>query len=349
MDFKKIASLAAIVTVMGVAFTFLRSPRSTTPVLRVYTWSNYLPEEVLKKFTDRTGIKVELSYLSSNEEMFAKLRAGAAGFDVIQPSDYMMRQMIRLKMLRPLDKDKLPNLIHLDPAYRTVSYDPGQVYSVPFTWGTTGIAVNTDKVKVPEGKVSWKLLLESPDPKHTSLLDDMREVFGAVLTTQGDSINTKDPKALNLARAKISTLKNSILMFNSEPKALLLKGELNIAHIFSCDGAQASAANPKIKYFIPVEGGTLWTDNFAIPTTAQHVNEAHQFIDFILDPQVTVEIVSDKKLATPNLSARRLLNDLEQKDRSVYPDPQDLIRMKFLEDLGETLEVVSRMWTELKS
>lgn len=349
MGLKKVAPFAAIAAVIVIGFGLMRSQKPKTPVLRVYTWSNYLPDEVLKKFTDKTGIKVELSYLSSNEEMFAKLRAGASGFDVIQPSDYMMRQLIRLNMLRPLDKAALPNLEHLDPAYRNPDYDPGQRFSVPFSWGTTGIAVNTQKVKVPEGGVSWKFLLNSPDPKHTSVLDDMREVFGAVLRNSGESINTKDVAALEKARGKIVALKNSILMFNSEPKALLLKGEINVAHIFSCDAAQATAANPNIKYFIPEEGGTLWTDNFAIPSTAVHVAEAHQFINFILDPAIAAEIVSDKKLATPNLSARKLLNDLDKNDRSVYPDPKDLLRMKFLEDLGDTLPVVSRMWTEVKS
>ena len=349
MGLKKIAPFIAIAAVIVLGFNLLRSQKPKVPVLRVYTWSNYLPDEVLKKFTEKTGIKVELSYLSSNEEMFAKLRAGASGFDVIQPSDYMMRQLIRLNMLRPLEKEALPNLVHLDPAYQDPSYDPGQRFSVPFTWGTTGIAVNTEKVKVPEGKLSWKFLLNSPDPKHTSVLDDMREVFGAVLSNSGESINTKDVATLEKARGKIIALKNNILMFNSEPKALLLKGELNVAHIFSCDAAQATAANPKIKYYIPEEGGTLWTDNFAIPSTAQHVAEAHQFINFILDPVVAAEIVSDKKLATPNLSARKLLNDLDKNDPSVYPDPKDLMRMKFLDDLGDTLPVVSRMWTEVKS
>ncbi len=347
---RKFGVVLAFVVIFGGVFTLLRSgKKSSTPTLRVYTWSNYFSDDILKKFTERTGVKVELSYLSSNEEMFAKLRAGATGFDVIQPSDYMMRQLIRLQMLQALDKSQLPNISQLEATYQNPPYDPGGKFSVPFTYGTTGIAVNTEKVKVPAGGVGWNLLLKSPDPSHTSILDDMREVFGAVLKADGHSLNTTDVKALEKARVQIAQLKNNILMFNSEPKALLLKGELNVAHIFSCDAAQAMAMNPKIKYFIPKEGGAMWTDNFAIPVKAAHPKEAHQFINFVLDPEIALEIVREKKLATPNLAAKEKLSPEERGDKTVYPDPKDLMKMQYLEDIGDSLQTVSRMWTELKS
>ncbi len=347
---RKFGVLLAFVVLFGGVFTLLRSGTGNSkPTLRVYAWSTYFSDEILKKFTERTGVRVELSFLSSNEEMFAKLRAGATGFDVIQPSDYMVRQLVQLKMLQALDKSQLPNITQLDAAYQNPPYDPGGKYSVPFTFGTTGIAVNTDKVKIPAGGVDWSMLLKSPDPKHTSVLDDMREVFGAVLKSQGNSINTTALAELEKARQQIGLLKNSILMFNSEPKGLLLKGEINIAHIFSCDAAQAIASNPKIKYFIPKEGGTLWTDNFAIPATAVHAKEAHQFINFILEPEIALAIVRDKKLATPNIAAKEKLSPEERGDRTVYPDPKQLMKMHYLEDIGDQLQVVSRMWTELKS
>jgi len=347
---RKFGVLFAFVAIFGGVFMMLRSGNNAgKPTLRLYVWSTYFSEDVIKKFTARTGVKVELSYLSSNEEMFAKLRAGATGFDIIQPSDYMIRQLNNLKMLRELDKSQLPNLSQLEPAYQNPPYDPGGRFSVPFTFGTTGIAINTDKVKIPAGGVDWSMLTKSPDPKHTSVLDDMREVFGAVLKSQGNSLNATDLASLEKARSQIGLLKNSILMFNSEPKALLLKGEINIAHIFSCDAAQTIAANPKIKYYIPKEGGTLWTDNFAIPATAVHVKEAHQFINFVLEPDIALEIVREKKLATPNIAAREKLTPEERGDRTVYPDAKELQKMQYLEDIGDSLQTVSRMWTELKS
>ncbi|NDC24466.1 MAG: spermidine/putrescine ABC transporter substrate-binding protein, partial [Proteobacteria bacterium] len=238
---------------------FLRGKVAHTNTLRICTWSNYFPEESLRDFTDKTGIRVELTYISSNEELFAKLKAGATGFDIIQPSDYISSRLIALSMLAPIDPRLLPNLHHLDPYYFSLPYDPGLKYTVPFTFGTTGIAVNTSKVSVPEGQLSWSFLLDSPDAGHTSLLDDMREVFSAVLFFKGLSPNSRDLASLQNVKSDISKVRDRVLMFTSEPKPLLLKQELTVAHIFSVDAIQAHRENPDIKFFIPKEGGIIWT------------------------------------------------------------------------------------------
>jgi spermidine/putrescine transport system substrate-binding protein len=261
----------------------------------------------------------------------------------------MVRQMARLNMLAPMNHARLPHLSDLDPYYTNLSYDPGLLHSVPFTWGTTGLAVNTAKVKVPGDGVSWKLLYESPDPRHTSLLDDMREVFGGIFKMRGLPLNTADPKAIALAKAEISGVKSKILMFTSEPKPLLLREELTVAHVFSTDAIQANAENPQIKYFIPKEGGTVWTDNFAIPVSAKHIEEAHVFIDYFLTPENVMSILLENHLATPNRSARLKLPPAVSSDPNIYPPPEVMKRMEFLEDIGESLQLMSRGWTELKT
>jgi len=346
---QRIILLASVLAlVLGGVFYF--KPSKTERPLRLCTWSNYYPETMLQDFTEKTGIRLELSYISSNEELLAKFKAGATDFDLIQPSDYMVRQMKHLNMLAPIDHAQLTNLSHLDPFYLELAYDPGLKYSVPFTWGTTGIAVNTAKVKLPEGQSpTWKLLLESPDARHTSLLDDMREVFGAVLMWRGESINSQDPKQLERAKGDIAGVKNRILMFSSEPRPLLLKGELNIAHVYSVDGLQAGQENRDIKYFIPSEGATLWTDNFAIPKNSARVSEAHQFINYFLDPVSAVKIATENYLATPNKTARAQLPAEHTENPSFYPPPEVMKRLHFLEDLGDTTIKINRMWTELKS
>ena len=188
MGTQRIVSLfLALVCIIG-GIIFLRSKVSQTNTLRVCTWSNYFPDKSLEEFTAKTGIRVELTYISSNEELFAKLKAGATGFDIIQPSDYITRRLIALSMLAPLEPRLLTNLHHIDPYFFKLSYDPNLKYSVPFTFGTTGIAVNTSKVPVDTQDISWSFLFDSKDPKHTSLLDDMREVFAAVLFLKGISI-----------------------------------------------------------------------------------------------------------------------------------------------------------------
>lgn len=317
--------------------------------LRVCTWSNYFPETYLKEFTRKTGIKVELSYISSNEELFAKLRAGATGFDIIQPSDYMVGQMVRLGMLAPLHPEQLPNLSHIDDYYRTLPYDPGLKYTVPFTRGSTGIAVNTEHVEIPAGGVGWDILFHSPDPKRTSLLDDMREVFSGVLMQSGEPVNTTDEAVLLTAKAKIAEIKNRIALFSSEPLPLLQRGDVTVAHVFSTHGVLAARSNPKIRYFIPKEGGVVWTDNFAIPKSAERVKEAHLFIDYFLQPDNNLALVKENHLATPNKTARLRLDPLERDDPTLYPPPETLQRMHFLHDLGPGMGVISRMWTDLKS
>jgi spermidine/putrescine-binding protein len=354
----RIIVLAIVLVFVGAGIFFLRSGRnsgglsggtSDSVTLRVCTWSNYYPENILQDFSKKTGIKVELSYISSNEELFAKMKAGASGFDIIHPSDYMVRQMAALGMLTPLTHEKLTHLNHLDEYYKSLPYDPGLKHSVPFTWGTTGIAINTAKVKLPENGVTWKMLLDSPDGKHTSILDDMREVFSAVLLSQGQSPNTRDEKPLEQAREKVAQVKDKVLMFSSEPKPLLLRGEINIAHIYSSDAVQAAIENPNIKYFIPKEGGIIWTDNFAIPKSSERTAEAHAFINYFLDPENASLLIQQNHLATPNKTAKlRLLPDVAN-NPNLYPPQSVLSKMVFLEDLGAAMAILNRMWTELKS
>jgi spermidine/putrescine transport system substrate-binding protein len=349
MGTQRIVSLfLALVCVIG-GIIFLRSKVSQTNTLRVCTWSNYFPEKSLEEFTAKTGIRVELTYISSNEELFAKLKAGATGFDIIQPSDYITRRLIALSMLAPLEPRLLTNLHHIDPYFFKLSYDPNLKYSVPFTFGTTGIAVNTSKVPVDTQAISWSFLFDSKDPKHTSLLDDMREVFAAVLFLKGISPNTRDLASLEDSKGTISQAKNRVLMFTSEPKALLLKGELSISHMYSVDAIQAARVNPHIKFFIPREGGIIWTDNFAIPASSTRIEEAHQFINFFLEPEQNLKIVEENWLATPNKTAKAMLPESVQKNPQLYPPAEVVKTLSFLEELGDTLPRISRMWTELKS
>jgi spermidine/putrescine-binding protein len=343
-----VSAIVAVLVLVG-AFFFYHSSAPKQNLLRVCTWSNYYPDSVLQDFTASTGIKLEISYISSNEELFAKFKAGVTGFDVIQPSDYMVRQMSRLNMLLPLDHSLLTNISNLDPFYSTLPYDPGLKFSVPFTWGTTGIAINTAKVKVPPEGVSWKMLFESPDFHHTSLLDDMREAMGAALKYRGISLNTEDLQAWEKAKSDVAEIKSKILMFSGEPKALLLNEEINIAHIYSTDGVSAQAENANIKYFIPTEGASLWTDNFAIPATSKHAKEAHLFIDFFLRPENALKVSRQNHLATPNAEARKKLPASEVSNVNQYPGPDIMKKLETIHDLPDQLPTLNRMWTELKS
>ena len=342
--------LIAVIMIGTAGFWLARkSDDSTTPVLRICAWSNYLPQEVLNEFQKQTGIRVELSFISSNEELFAKLKAGATGFDIIQPSDYMSRQMIRLGMLHEIDHLQLKNFGNLMADVRSPSWDPGLKFTVPFSWGTTGLVINTSKVALPPGEIpGWGMLFESPDPKHTSLLDDMREVFSAMLIWKGSTPNERNPQKLEDALAGLHNVRKNILMFTSEPRQYLARSELNISHAYSMDALQASEVKPEFKYFIPREGAVRWADNFAIPNSAKHIAEAYRFLDFILDAKVASDLALKGHFSTPNQSAWELLPDAEKNNPALYPDQATMARLYYLEDLGDSLVIMNRMWAELK-
>ena len=346
---KKIFTGIVICLLVFGAILYLRGGTSSSKTVRLIAWSGYFSDNILAEFTKKTGIKVELSYISSNEELFSKLKAGAGGYDLIMPSDYMVEQMSKLNMLKPLNNELLPHRVHLEDYYLHLPYDPGLKYTVPFVRGTTGIAINTERVKVPEEGVTWDFLFNSSDPTHTSFLDDMREVFAAALFKAGKSPNSKDESTLQEARQLIAQTKTRIALFSSEPLPLLLRGDITIAHAFSTHGIQAGLTNPKIKYFLPKEGNTVWTDNFAIPVNTAHTQEAHQFIDYFLDPTNALAVVNDNHLATPNRNAWMMLPAGVQKDETLYPNSLSLSKMLFLSGIDEGLAVMNRLWTEIKS
>lgn len=341
--------VVALVVLVGAGLYWSGAKKGSVPTLHFCTWSNYYPDSFIEEFTKATGIPVELSYISSNEELFAKMKAGATGFDLIQPSDYLVAQLSKLEMLQPLDFGQLSNASHIDPFFTKLPYDPQMKFSVPFTWGTTGIAVNTEKVKLPEGEIGWDLLFNSPDPKHTSLLDDMREVFSGVLMWHGKGINETDPKLLEKTKRELAQIKSKVLLFSSEPRALLERGDVNIAHIFSFDGVGAAKANPKFRFLIPKEGATIYTDNFSIPKDSKNVAAAHRFINFFLDPSVGGRMALENGLATPNKTVRAALPPSVTGDPAVYPPDAVMRRLFFMDDIGESLTLISRLWTELKS
>ena len=345
---KTVALLAFVALIIG-GVLYLKTHSTSLPVVRVVTWSGYFPDQIINEFTRKTGVRVELSYISSNEELFSKLKAGATGYDIIQPSDYMVEQMTKLDMLHPLDKNLLPHYGHLDPYYLNLPYDPGLKFTLPFVRGTTGVVVNTEKVKVPPQGIDWDFVLNSTDPTHTSLLDDMREVFAAALFKMGKSPNTTDMATLESASLVIRKAKGQIALFSSEPLPLLLRGDVTIAHAFSTHGIQAAVSNPKFKYLLPKSGNTVWTDNFAIPRTSPNIKTAHAFLDYFLDPDNAKAIVDENHLATPNKTARLKLSPLVQKDELLYPIESVLNRMVFLKSIDDGLLIMNRLWTDMKS
>jgi len=312
-------------------------------------WSNFVSQEALDEFKVRTGITVNLTHYSSNEELLAKLQAGATGFDVAVPSDYMVYAMVQLGLLEKIDAVKTPNRAALDPQYLGKSFDPGNAHSLPFDWGTTGIAVNRDRYK---GELkSWKQLFETPElAGKFTMLDDAREVLGAALKSQGKSLNTTAQADIDAAKSVIRKVKSRIKSFTSEPLVGLREGEIAVAQAYSSDALQARRdTGGKIDYIIPEEGATLWIDCLVIPKGAPHLEEAHALTNYLLDAKTDLERV--KKILVG--SAHKGAADAPPADIRSIPGlfPVDSIRgkLEIMNDLGDAMALYDRAWTEVKA
>ncbi|MDZ4676199.1 MAG: spermidine/putrescine ABC transporter substrate-binding protein [Oligoflexia bacterium] len=349
---KKILTFLVLFVVAGLwAFSKYRAARieiqSDAPkkTLHLFAMSDYFPAKVIKDFEVKNNCQVRYDNFSNNEELLAKLQAGAEGYDVIVPSDYIVRALIASKLVMELDKSKLSNYKNLANDFVEVPYDPGSKYSVPYTWGTTGLIYNTKFVKTPIE--SWNALFQKEYAGHISLLDDEREVLGAMLHKLGYSNNSVKKKELEEAQKLLIKLKPSIRLFASDPKQHVLSGDIWIAQIYSGDAQILMRSNPELKYVTPKEGGTVWIDTMAIPLKAHNIELAHAFINYILEAQVNKEITEELGYSSPNKAAESLIS--EEVLRPSHLKKIQVGHLEFLKDLGVHSEMWDQLWTEAKT
>jgi len=311
-------------------------------------WSNYVTEDMLARFTAQTGYKVMISNYSSNEELLAKLQAGAGGIDVAVPSDYMVFAMIQMGLLQPLNHAQIPNVADLDKKLLAKGFDPENKFSLPFDWGTTGIAVHRDLFK---GEVKgWKDLFASTELSGKfTLLDDVRETFGAALKSNGLSLNATDSNEIKKAQGTLESIRKNVKAFTSETLAGLSAGEMAAAHAYSSDALQARKhTNGKVDYLIPQEGCTWWIDTFVIPKGAQNVEGAYALINFLLGAEIGAERTQKIFAAPANLKSIALLPADLQKNTGLFPTESQLATCETMKDIGESLAAYDRAWTMVK-
>lgn len=320
-------------------------------VLYLYNWSEYLPEAVIEAFEQETGIRVVYSTFDSNEAMYAKLRLvdRKNSYDLVVPSTYYVSKMRKEGLLAKLDRTKLQGLDRLDPKLLNRAFDPGNEYSVPYLWGSTGIALNTDKV--PAGSVTRWADLWRPEFRDRLLLtNDMREVFHVGLRVLGYSGNSTDPQEIEAAYKKLAVLLPNVRVYDSEaPRMPYLEGETDAGMIWNGEAYQAHGENPAIVYVYPEEGAALWMDSLVIPKNARNVDHAYRFINYILRPEVGKAISEEIGYATPNLASLALLDEALRGNRTVYPSAADLANTEFQIDVGDAVKVYEKYWERLKS
>jgi len=315
--------------------------------LHLFTWSDYTEETVVKEFEKRFGIKVVTDTFGSNEELLAKLQGGAAGYDVVVPSDYMVSIMIKQGLLAEIEPSKIPNLAQVYPHLKGLYYDPRNTYSVPYLWGTTGIGYNSEMVSPPPE--SWRILWDERYKGKISLLNDEREVFGMALLAAGESLNTTDPAKLSEAKGRLMAQKALVKTYTSENyDQLLVSGEVVLAHGWSGTILRAAGERPSIKYVVPKEGGTIWQDNLCVLKTSVHKEEAMTFMNFLLEPQTAARITAKVKYASANEAARAFVPKEIAQNPAVYPSADVVARLEWIKDVGEAIKLYDRAWTELK-
>jgi len=317
--------------------------------VNIYIWTNYLPADVVADFEKKTGIKATVDTYDSNEALLAKLQSGVADYDIVVPSDYMLKVMIPEGLLQTLDPTRLTGFENLDPRLVNQKFDPKNGHSVPYLWGTTGIGY--DKTKVKEPVDSWRAVFDERYAGRILMLDDVRDAFGAALRVMGRSINETDPAILRRAADMLKKQKRLVKTYNSSDFAnLLAAGDVDIAQGYNGELAEVVDKAPdRLAYVVPKEGGTLWVDNLAIPKTARHADAAYQFIAFVLQPDIAARIVNNVHYASANKAARDLIDAKIRNNPAIYP-PQDILnRCELIEDLGETSQLLDELWTEVKA
>jgi putrescine transport system substrate-binding protein len=336
-------------------------------VLNVYNWSDYIAEDTIANFEAKTGIKVNYDVFDSNEVLETKLLAGNTGYDVVVPSAQFMERQIKAGVFQKLDKSKLPNLANMDPeiSQRVALHDPGNEYSVNYFWGTDGIGYNEAKVKaiMADAPVdSWNLIF---DPKilakfkdcGVSILDAPAEVRSLVLAYLGKDPNSQDAADLALVEKKLLEIRPYIRKINSSQYIEdLANGEICIALGWSGDILQArdraveAGQGTVVKFSIPKEGTIIWFDMLTIPSDAKHVDNAHQFINYMMDPQVAANNSNTVNYANGNAASLQFVSDEVKNDPSIYPTAE--VKAKLFPELAtneEYTRLLTRTWTRFST
>ena len=315
--------------------------------LNVFTWSGYVSDEIRKGFETEYGVNVVVDTYANNEDLLAKLQAGATGYDIIMPSDYMASIMVKENLLAELNRENIPNFENISPLFLGKYFDPDNKYSVPYTYGTAGIAYDSSVVSpAPD---SWSVLWDEKYNNQFSMLDDHRETLGITLKMLGYSLNTTDPEQLRQAKEKLLTQKPLVKQYKSEAEELLIAGDVVMAHCWSGDAFRAAAARPSIRYIIPKEGSSQFIDTVCIPKSAPHKDLAEKFINYLLRPEVNAKITIFTKYGTCVPAAKEHLPEELQKHEFIYPPAEVMESLEWLKDLGDFTKQYSRTWDEIKA
>ena len=327
---------------------FLVAQAHALETLHIFTWADYVSPELVKRFEKEHKCKVSIDTFDSNENMYAKLKAGAAGYDLVFPSSYIISVMEAQGMLQKLDASKLSNLKNISPDILDKIHDKTMTYSVPYTQGYAVIGYRKGKVKNVEP--SWASFGRADLKKRMTQLNDMRETIGAGLKSLGYSINTRDEKQLAAARDVLIGWKHNLAKYDNEGyKSGLDSGEFLLVHGYSGDLWQVAQENKDIAIMFPKEGVTMSCDEMVIPKGAPNAALAHDMINFLLDGKVSAENMEFMGYLCPNSEGLKNVSPEFLKNPAVTIPAEIKAKAEVIEDLGADLPKYTKIWDEVKA
>lgn len=321
---------------------------ASKPELNIYSWADYVSPENVAAFEKEFNCRVVIDTFDSNESMYAKLKAGATGYDLLVPSSYMIKTMNSQGMLEKIDHSLIPNLANIDPDHLKIAMDPAMDHSVPYMTGGTGLGYLGSRVG--EFAPSWVMFDRADLKGRMTLLNDMRETLGAALKYLGYSLNTINEQELAEARDIVIRWKKNIAKFENEQyKSGLASGEFVLVQGYSGDIGQVMGDNKDIVFAVPQEGTSLFCDDFAIPKGAKDRKLAHAFINYFHRPEVAAANIEFVYYLCPNKAAYELLSEEIRNDPVVFIDPEIKAKSEIIGDVGESLALYTRMWDQVKA
>ena len=319
----------------------------TRRVVNFYNWSNYIGKDTLAVFRERTGVEVRYDMFADEEEMFAKIRAGARGYDLIVIGDYLIPRFRTLNLIDPVPASRLKNLDNLAARFRRPAYDPEET-TVPYLWGTTGIAYN--RRKIGKAPTSWWDLWDPKYKDRVSMLDNARDCIAVAMQLLKIPQSTRAPEDFGRVRELLVKQKPLVKQYSSSSYLnSLVAGEIDLAMTWSGDLFQAARENPDLDFCIPKEGTYMWVDCLAVLRGSRHREDTLRLVDYLLEPDVAADIADTVRYATPDEKAFPLIDRTLRRDPRVYPPPKALAQLQLHHVLDpEQSELWNRTWADVK-
>ena len=352
LHMKKIAIILLVAMLLGTVSAFALAeddkPFAGTE-LTVFNWFDYIDPEVLDIFEAETGIRVNYTNFTQNEDMYPKLVANVGTYDVVFPSEYMIERLIKEDQLEELNLDNIPNLENVLDNLRDPSYDPGNLHSVPYMWGTLGILYNTDLVSEPI--TSWQSLFDEKYAGSVFMMNSLRDTIGLGLKALGYSMNTRDPEQLREAGDLLVKQKQDKIVsgnFVDETKDKMVAGEAALAVIYSGDALYAMDKADNLAYVVPEEGSNIWVDGMCIPKGSTHKEAAEYFINFMCEPEIAQMNMEYILYSSPIKQVVENLSEDLASNGALNPPQEVVARCEYYNDISDSMDLYENIWMEIR-